>query len=411
MSRPSLSSSYDTTPSVKQRKPSSVPLRILAACITSILIAVHYTNYSPLITTMRAELHISSGQAGLMSTMLFLGLALTYIPAGALADRFGTRPVLIGFSVLLAMGGILLPLFASLPWILFCRLLVGLGSGGAFIAGAGIAAGVGKHASIGQGLYGGATQVGSGLGLLITPFLFHAFGWRGSFLFWGLLSGLSVFIWLFVNDGQEVHTPTKIDLRAAAHSPSVWTLGLSHLGTFGLGNAIAAWLTVYLVEVYHLPLTLAATFGSFALLTGMFFRPLGGILIGRRIISAIPLLRIGTILGFLGVVLLAFPLHTPLLAILGISAIAIGSTIPYTSVFNSAANLKSVGKGLAQGFASVLASPTVIIGPPVIGYILDRTKSFTYAFSFILLFGLVAITASFLAGPAVRRETRTPIVL
>ena len=407
MSQPSSSSSYDTTIVVRQRKPSSVPLRIFAACVTSILIAVHYTNYSPLIPTIRAELHISGGQAGLMSTMLFLGLAITYIPAGALADRFGARPVLIAFSLLLAIGGILLPLFANLPWILFCRLLVGLGSGGAFIAGAGIAAGVGKHASLGQGLYGGATQVGSGLGLLITPFLFHAFGWRGSFLFWGILSSLSVVIWLFVNDGQKVHTPTKIDLRAAAHSPSVWTLGLSHLGTFGLGNAIAAWLTVYLVEVYNLPLTLAATFGSFALLTGMFFRPLGGILIGRRIIGAIPLLRIGTMLGFTGVVLLAFPLHTPLLAILGISCIAIGSTIPYTSVFNSAANLKSVGKGVAQGFASVLASPTVIIGPPVIGFILDRTKSFTYAFGFILLFGMVAITASFLAGPAVRKEAST----
>ena len=395
---------------VKQRKPSSVPLRIFAACTTSILVAVHYTNYSPLITIIRTELHISSGQVGLLSTLLFLGLAIAYIPAGIIIDRIGARPVLIGFSTLIVVGGVLLPLFANLPWILFCRLLVGLGSGGAFIAGAGIAAGLGKHSSLGQGLYGGATQVGSGLGLLITPYLLHAFGWRGSFLFWGLLSGLSVLVWLFVNDGQKAHTPTKIDLRAATHSPAVWTLGLSHLGTFGLGNAIAAWLTIYLVDVYNLPLTLAATFGSFALLTGMFFRPLGGILIGRKLIGAIPLLRIGTILGFIGVILLAFPLHAPVLAILGISCIAVGSTIPYTSVFNSAANLKSVGKGLAQGFVSMISSPTVIIGPPVIGYILDRTKSFTYAFSFILLFGLVAITASFLAGPAVKKETRTQVV-
>jgi nitrate/nitrite transporter NarK len=240
----------------------------------------------------------------------------------------------------------------------------------------------------------------------VTPLFLHLFGWRGSFLVWGLLAALSVLVWLFVNDGETTHTPTKIDMGAAARSPSVWTLGLSHLGTFGLGNAIAAWLTIYLIDVYSLPLALAATFGSFALLTGMFFRPLGGVLIGRRVIGAIPLLRMGTILGFLGVAILAFPLHTPILAILGISCIAIGSTIPYTSVFNSAANLKSVGKGMAQGFVSMISSPTVIIGPPVIGYILDRTKNFSYAFSFILLFGLVAITASFLAGPAVKQETR-----
>jgi nitrate/nitrite transporter NarK len=216
---------------------------------------------------------------------------------------------------------------------------------------------------------------------------------------------LSVLVWLFVNDGQEVHIPTKIDVGAAVRSPSVWTLGLSHLGTFGLGNAIAAWLTVYLVVQYNLPLALAATFGSVALLTGMFFRPLGGMLLAHRIIGAIPLLRVGTIMASAGVALLAIPLRFPLLAVLGISLIAVGATMPYTSVFNSAANLRTVGKGVAQGLVSVLSSPTVIIGPPLIGFLFDHTGSFTFAFGSILFFGCIAITASFLAGPAVKRET------
>jgi len=264
---------------------------------------------------------------------------------------------------------------------------------------------VGKHASLGQGLYGGATQVGQALGLLVTPLLLPYFGWRGCFLFWGLLSASSVIVWLFVNDGQEVHQPAKIDVKAAVRSPSVWTLGLSHLGTFGLGAAISAWLTVYLIDQYHLPLALAAALGSFALLTGMFFRPLGGILIGRGIVGAIPLLRMGTITGAVGVAILMIPIAAPILAIIGISLIAVGSTIPYTSVFNSAANLQSVRKGVAQGFVSMVSSPTAIIAPPVIGYLLDHTKSFTYAFGSILLFSAVAITASFLAGPAVKRES------
>ncbi len=389
----------------RKQKPSSIPLRIFAACLTSVIVSVHYTNYSPLITTIRAALHITSGQAGLLSTMLFLGLALTYLPAGALADRFGARPVLIWFSSLIVVGGVLLPLFPNLLWILFCRLLVGFGSGGAFIAGAGVAAGLGKHAPLGLGLYGGATQIGQALGLFVTPLLLPFLGWRGCFLFWGILSAVAVVIWLFVNDGQEVHTRTKINVKAAARSPAVWTLGLSHLGTFGLGAAISTWLTIYLIDQYHLPLPLAATFGSFALLTGMFFRPLGGILVGRGIIGAIPLLRIGTILGAIGVAILMIPLTIPILAVLGISLIAVGATIPYTSVFNSAAQLRTVRKGVAQGFLSVLASPTAIIGPPIIGFLLDRTGSFTYAFSIILVFSAIAITASFLAGPAVKRES------
>ena len=390
---------------LQQRQASSVPLCIFAVCLTSVVTAVHYTNYGPLIPVMRTDLHISSGQAGLLSTFLFLGLAVMYIPAGILIDRVGPRPVLIGSCILLTIGGVLLPLYPNLLWVLACRTIVGFGTGGAFVAGANVAASMGKHAPLAQGLYGGAIQVGSGCGLLITPLLYAWVGWRGSFLIWGLLGLLAVLAWLFIDDGQTGHRESKTDLGAGLRSPSVWTLGLSHLGTFGLGNAIAAWIAVYLAHQYGLPLALAATLGSFALLTGMFFRPLGGILIARRTIGAIPLLRIGTILSSLGLALLVIPLRLPLLVIAGLAAIAIGTTTPYTSVFNEAAKLRKVNKGIAQGLVSIISIPTVIIGPPLIGLIYGDTGNISLAFSSILFFGFIAIIASFLAGPAVRRET------
>ncbi len=389
----------------KRRTPSSIPLRIGALCLTSAVTAVNYTNYGPLIPVLRSDLHISNGQAGLMSTLLFLGLAVMYIPAGALADRYGQRPVLIGSSILLAGGGVLLPLFPNFAWILLCRIIAGIGAGGAFVAGAGVAASMGKHSALAQGLYGGSVQIGSGLGLLFTPILYGWFGWRGAFLFWGLLAVSVVLVWLVVNDGQERHIPTKVDIKAGVRSPAVWTLGLSHMGTFGLGNAVAAWIAVYLVHEYGLSLGLAATLGSLALLTGMFFRPLGGILIGRGIIGAIPLLRMGTIMGFVGVMLLALPLRIPLLVVLGMALIAVGATIPYTSVFNEAARLRDVGKGVAQGLVSIISVPTVILGPPLIGFLFGYTGNFSLAFGSILLFSAVAVTSSFLAGPAVGRET------
>ena len=70
----------------KRRLPSSIPLRISAICLTSAVTAVNYTNYGPLIPVLRTDLHINNGQAGLMSTLLFLGLAVMYIPAGVLAE-------------------------------------------------------------------------------------------------------------------------------------------------------------------------------------------------------------------------------------------------------------------------------------------------------------------------------------
>ena len=72
------------------------------------MVAVNYTNYSPLIAIIRTELHANSAQVGLFSTLLFLGLATAYIPAGILGDRLGARPVLIGSCALMGISAMLL---------------------------------------------------------------------------------------------------------------------------------------------------------------------------------------------------------------------------------------------------------------------------------------------------------------
>ncbi len=390
----------------RSQQASSVSWLILAVCLTAISSAIYYTDYSPLIPAMHTELHISSEQAGLFSTLFFLGLAAAYIPAGLLIDRYGARFVLLISTFVFAVGGLLLPLFPNVTWLLAWRLITGIGVGGAFIAGAGVAAGLGKAAPLGQGLYGGSVQVGSGLGLLVTPLFPSWLGWRGAFLLWGLPGFISLTAWFFINDGAETKRATKLNLGSGLRSPAVWTLGLSHMGTFGLGYALAPWFALYLVQQYGLSLSLAAMLGSIVLLAGMFFRPLGGILIGRRIIGAIPLLRLGTCMGFLGVLLLILPLHLPIVTIGGLALIAFGATAPYTSVFNEAASLRDVSKGVAQSLASIISIPAVLLGPPLIGFLLDRTGSYTPAFDIILPLSLVAITASMLAGPAVAREKR-----
>jgi nitrate/nitrite transporter NarK len=368
--------------------------------------AVHYTDYGPLIPVMLKDLHIAASQAGLMSTLLFIGLAVTYLPGGILVDRYGQRPVLLGSLLLMTVSGALLPLWPNIYWILACRAFVGFGTGAAFIAGAGVVAGVEKHAALAQGLYGGSVQIGSGLGLLATPLLAVRIGWQGAFLFWGLTGLLAFLAWLFVKDGWIAPVEKKVDVVAGLRSPTVWSLGLSHMGTFGVGNAIAAWISVYLMHQYGISLGLAATFGACGLIAGALIRPIGGLLIGRGVIDAISVLRMGTTLAALGVAVLALPLHLPLLAVFGMTAIAIGSTLPYTSVFDSAAQLRTVSKGVAQGLLSVVACQTLLWGPPLIGFLYQMTGNFSLPFGSILFFSAIAINASILAGPAFQHERR-----
>jgi MFS family permease len=227
-------------------------VRVIASCLVALVTAVHYTDYGPLIPVMLNDLHIPASQAGLMSTLLFLGLAITYLPGGMLVDRYGQRPVLLGALLVMTLGGVLLPLWPHIFWILGCRAIIGLGSGAAFIAGAGIVANVGKSSAQAQGFYGGSIQIGSGAGLLLTPLLSGHLGWQGAFLFWGLASLPVLILWFFLSDGWEAGQESRANVMAGLRSPTVWSLGLAHMGTFGVGNAIAAWIAVYLVSQYKL---------------------------------------------------------------------------------------------------------------------------------------------------------------
>jgi cyanate permease len=92
------------------------------------------------------------------------------------------------------------------------------------------------------------------------------------------------------------------------------------------------------------------------------------------------------------------------LVIVGMTAIACGSTISYTSVFDSAAQLRTVSKGVAQGLLSVIACQTILWGPPLIGFLFQLTGNFSLPFASILFFCAIAINASLLAGPALRLE-------
>ena len=177
---------------------SSVLARISLLLLTAVAISANFLNYGPLIPLLQSELHISSGQAGLFSTFLYGGIACSYLPGGMLADRYGSRRVLMGALLLIGAGGCLLPLVASLPWMVGCRLLIGLGAGAAIVAGSQAAARLGDYAALGQGLYGGAMQLGAGLGLFGTPLL----------LLWSQISGLA--------DRQQQRVPMQLRWREAA---------------------------------------------------------------------------------------------------------------------------------------------------------------------------------------------------
>jgi cyanate permease len=383
-------------------------LRLSTLALVAVAIAANFTNYGSLIPLLQRELHVTSGATGLLSTLLYVGIGLSYLPGGWLADRYGSRRVLFGALLLTGAGGCLLPVISDLVWIVLCRFVIGLGAGAAIVAGS-QAARQGKYAAFGQGLFGGAMQLGAGLGLFATSALLDCFGWQETFMSWGALGLGASFLCLFaLNSEAPRFTADAASRRIAAafRSRSLWTIGLVHLGTLGLGQAIAPWLAVYFALSYGLSLPMAAMLGAVGLLAGMLFRPLGGMLLSRKVFTHSVLMRAGTVLTCAGVVMLALPLHAPLVTGWGLALFAFGTTFPYAAVFDEAGHIgaeSSLGPGTAQGVVSVISAPASAFGPPLIGALLGHTGDFALPFGALVPVGAVALIAALVVGPIVAR--------
>jgi hypothetical protein len=255
-------------------------------------------------------------------------------------------------------------------------------------------------------------QVGAGLGLLLTPHLLAPFGWRGAFLAWGALGLAACFVWanMPAEAVPPTHPRTLRQVVQGLRSPAVLCLGLVHLGTLGLGQALAPWLALYFAARYGLPLGLAAALGSIGLFAGIVFRPLGGVLLARQAFGAVLLMRLGTMLACMGVVLLALPAPFALTAGVGIALLAFGTTLPYAAVLSEAGRVgrrSGLGTGTAQGVVALLSAPASALGPPLIGLLVQREGNFSLALGTLALTGVLAIPAALLAGPALTRAWKT----
>jgi MFS family permease len=154
---------------------------------------------------------------------------------------------------------------------------------------------------------------------------------------------------------------------------------------------------VYLLREFGLPLALSGILGSLLLVLAFLARPLGGLLVARRLLRTKAVMRAGDIAVVAGVALLAIPGRPLPLALAGATVLGIGVGLPYAAVFNTAAASLPRAPGAAQGLAAIGGTAGVMIGAPVMGYAV-QTWGFVAAWGFVGLVGAVA-----LAGTAVMR--------
>ncbi len=139
---------------------------------------------------------LTKTQAGLVASVSFLGMVFGASFAGALADRFGRRPV---FTTSMIVWGIA-SLGAALSWdltaLLVARFFIGLGMGAEFPVAQSLLSEIipahsrGKYVGFLEGFWPIGFIASGALSLLIVP----TFGWRALFVVQAVLSVYALYI-------------------------------------------------------------------------------------------------------------------------------------------------------------------------------------------------------------------------
>ncbi len=376
---------------------------LVLICVFGTAVSTAYTSHGPLLGLIRAEFGVSSADVGAIATAYFGTSAITVLLAGAASAVRGPRVVVtFGFGAV-AVTGVLMGLFTpSFGSLLAWRALGGMGSGLAFAAGAHyitlVFAGRGAH--LAQGLYGASFLVGSGSTLVLMPIFAGADqDWRRAYLLLGIGVFAAWLAWtLFAPSGPRGSAARQAGLRVALRHRNTWLLGLTHMCGFGLAMVLGTWATLYVQRTFGLPLAVSGAFGSIVLVTGIAARSAGGAILERGVLP-VRLIQGSLALAALGLLLMAAPLGWLPLAVAGLVVTGFGIGLPYAAVFNGASASVPESSASAQAFVGWSALVVAVLGPPVVGGLLDATGSFAAGFGVLAAFTLAVLLATTLLRP------------
>ena len=382
-------------------------------CLFAVAISTNYTNQGPLLGLIAGEFRLGAGDVGVVATAFFGGAASSMLLGGVLVDRFGSqRVVTVGFLLVVisnVASGLLTP---SFPALVAWRAIGGLGGGFGFVAGAAYTRSMflTRGAHLAQGLYGAAFLLGSGITLLFIPALAGGDGdWRRAFALSGLGVGLCWLAWLAFSprSARAASRPRGERLAAAVRSRNSWLLGLCHMCGFGLAMVLGTWVTGYLATSFALPLTQAGAAGSVLLVTGIVGRSAGGGVLERGV-QPVRLIQAALALAVLGLGLMALPGRPLWLALVGLLVTGLGVGLPYAAVFNGAAASSPGSPASAQAFVGWAGVLVAVVGPPIVGTLLDVTGSFSAGFGVLALFTLAVLGGTTQLAPISFTPGSTP---
>ncbi len=215
-------------------------------------------NYAVLSIT--EDLSLSATSTGIVLSSFFAGYAIMQMPGGWLADRFGSRRILIISVVLWSIFTAMTGAAWSLGSILVIRFLFGIGEGGFQPAASKLIAGVFPQEKRARAM--SILLTSGGLMAFITPifsaYVLDSIGWRHMFMYIGIAGILiAVLYWMFIHNPQQaVNVPEATEGKARSYglqqlfrTPMMWCLLAAYFSIYAVNWGLASWMPAYLTDV------------------------------------------------------------------------------------------------------------------------------------------------------------------
>jgi MFS family permease len=263
-------------------------------------IGLIWTSSGPLIPLIMAEYGISRGSAGWFASAAPMTIALVSIPIGMIGARFAVKRTFF-VGALLQAAGMLAPFCPDYFTLLLTRVAFAVGTAVTVPIGTAIAAQwfSSRHLPMVNGVTMAVNRLAGAAAFAATvPLAMWTtwLSWKMPIVVYGAFALTCSLAWLIFGR-ESPEAPVKATAAPSAASPHdlsfkqvirmrpTLLLAFAVMGSWGLGNAVGAWLPAYYVEVFGMRLDHASSILAFNTIAATIACILGGIIpmqLGRR---------------------------------------------------------------------------------------------------------------------------------
>lgn len=357
------------------------------------------------------DFHMGPAELGVVLSAFYLGYAAMQIPGGWLADRFGSKAVIIISIGLWSLFTVMTGFAWSLTSLLLIRFLFGLGEGGyPSSAMKGIAELFPRDGRPKMsGFLMSSNYVGSFVAPLIIAPLIIGLGWRNAFFAIGITGIVFAVIYLFtVPRGTASNQPTTPRQRVGAaellRMPLLWKIVIVWFCLSLVNKGLDAWMPMYLLTARGLDLKTVGFLLPLPFISASIATAMGGWLMTRwfdgreKVLMTLSCILTGVFIFGM------YQAHTTTEVIVFQTIAYFFKSFVFSVAFALPAKILSqrlIGTGI--GMVNFGGQAAGFVSPLVIGFIVSATHSYQNVFLFLLGAIAVAIaTGMTLSGSKIR---------